>query len=135
LGACSRGGPNGLFSVIGAKFTTARATAFEMLARIYPKQPRIAGSERTQRPRSLPDLQRLSDPRVVQELKTLIDEEAVVHLDDLLLRRLDYLATPERLHAIGEDVAKALGWSGSRAESERARHGSTLRDMHVLSVS
>lgn len=83
-----RGGPEGLVSVSGVKWTTARRVAERGLERLFPD--RRAG-EYPPRPalRDGLDLHdwRPCDPAAVRRL---MEEEAVVHVDDLLRRRTDW---------------------------------------------
>ncbi|HKY60811.1 MAG TPA: FAD-dependent oxidoreductase [Gemmatimonadota bacterium] len=88
------GGPAGLFSVSGVKFTTARRVAERALERIY-------GSSRPAEPSVRPPSPALlwrefenvlgSDPEAARLIvDRLVEEEAVMGLDDLLLRRTDW---------------------------------------------
>jgi len=95
----AHGGPQGLYSVSGAKFTTARLVAEVTLRTIFGRdlrQPLHA----PERPRPLVDLtdQTLfstaapfaGDGHAIETLmRRLVREEAVIHAEDLLLRRLD----------------------------------------------
>ncbi|MGH7563415.1 MAG: FAD-dependent oxidoreductase [Gemmatimonadota bacterium] len=88
------GGPAGLFSVSGVKFTTARKVAERVLGRIYGS---TSPPEPTPRPPSPVPLWEefggmlLSDPEGARRIvNRIVEEEAVVCLDDLLLRRTDW---------------------------------------------
>ncbi len=66
------------------------------------------------------------------ELKLIAGTEAVVHLDDLLLRRLRLgLLVPrggeDLMKKIGETVRPELGWSQSRWEKEVAAYNQLIR--------
>jgi glycerol-3-phosphate dehydrogenase len=101
-------GPRGLFSVSGVKFTTARASAHRVLKQVlesgrlcaarvgahdYPRLGATAAAAllARDRPPSLDDAWQRA------ELERIIDEEAVEHLDDLVLRRTN----------LGDDAARA----------------------------
>ena len=87
--------PNGLTSIVGVKYTTARHIAERTLREIWHARgqqlPTYAGPERPpQHARPLlSDL--VADPsqESAQHLLTWIREESVVHIDDLLIRRCD----------------------------------------------
>jgi glycerol-3-phosphate dehydrogenase len=93
------GGPQGLYSISGVKFTTARGVAEDTLRAIFGRQLRPASSAPA-RPRPLMDFagQTLlsagtpcgSEASEREALaRRIIREEAVVRPEDLLLRRLD----------------------------------------------
>jgi glycerol-3-phosphate dehydrogenase len=110
----ARGGPRGLWSVAGVKFTTARAVAESALAAIFggplPLRrdlPRPAAA----RPLAAADFLRLveRDPyAAVSHLRRLVRTESVVHLDDLLLRRTDWGRDPEVAAEIAGRIAALL---------------------------
>jgi glycerol-3-phosphate dehydrogenase len=114
----ARGGPRGLYSVSGVKFTTARLVAAKTLRAIFgnrgePLQP----WESVRRPptRAVPGLgefkSRLRDgpDGLRADLRRLVAEEAVLHLEDLLLRRTDWGMDPREVTALGEAVRGLLG--------------------------
>jgi glycerol-3-phosphate dehydrogenase len=93
------GGPRGLFSVSGVKFTTARQVAEVALRTIFGRELR-ACLKAPERPQPLVDLtdQTLlgtatpldgGSCEIEALLRRLVREEAVIHAEDLLLRRLD----------------------------------------------
>ena len=93
------GGPRGLFSVSGVKFTTARRTAARALALMGRKGhldrlPVPADSPPTPRtPLSGVDIGRMAREAPEEErrvITSIVSEEAVVHAEDLLLRRTDW---------------------------------------------
>lgn len=99
----ARGGPAGLYSVSGVKFTTARRVAEKTLRRAWsaagglpPYQP---GSDRPVEPQSIDPIDPaalFSQPRrtLAPLLRRLVQEEAVQSADDLLRRRTDWAAHP-----------------------------------------
>ncbi|HXE56430.1 MAG TPA: FAD-dependent oxidoreductase [Gemmatimonadales bacterium] len=124
------GGPEGLYSVSGVKFTTARRVAERTLRRVWARQgwgrlarPIVPRPE----PRAVPELDELERLRreapglLRSRLQSLVVEEAVVHLDDLLLRRSDWGLDPGRLPSVADAVADLLGWDDIRRAAERAR--------------
>jgi glycerol-3-phosphate dehydrogenase len=100
------GGPRGLFSVCGVKFTTARRVAEDTLAVVarscgLPRdQARLGDCGGPPRPRNVPDAARMrrllseDRPRAGRLVERIRSEEAVVHLDDLMLRRTDWGLLP-----------------------------------------
>lgn len=114
-----------IYAMIGGKWTTFRAFAEQVTDRVLADlgRPRTANSD--ERPiggEATPDEQNDDD------LRTILRDEAVVHLDDLLLRRtplaLYTRLTPDRFTALARLAADTLGWDGALlvAETERARH-------------
>jgi glycerol-3-phosphate dehydrogenase len=133
----SNGGPHGLYSISGVKFTTARRVAEVTLHTIFGRELRPP-RDGVARPEPLVDLSgrtllEVATPfegegRAVEKLmRRIAREEAVIHPEDLLLRRLDSTGVlPERAKA-SEMLRRALlplpaeptdfGWSGSPPES------------------
>ena len=102
------GGPAGLFSVSGVKFTTARKVADRVLQRIYGS---TSTPDPAPRPPSLVPLWEefdsvlRSDPETARRtVGRIVEEEAVMCLDDLLLRRTDWGLHP----AAPPDVAARI---------------------------
>jgi glycerol-3-phosphate dehydrogenase len=58
---------------------------------------------------------------VERRIRELARDEAVQHLDDLMLRRTEWGADPRNARRLGVRVAQMMGWSGGRAEEELAR--------------
>jgi len=124
------GGPAGLFSVSGVKFTTARKVAEKVLSAVLahrgaPLPPRGAVPRPAAQPWS--PGQRFAalaadDPAAAErEVRRLVAHESVVHLDDLLLRRTDWGADPRRGREIAARVAGWTGWDGTRVSAELSR--------------
>ncbi|MGB5753625.1 MAG: hypothetical protein WBN87_12245, partial [Thermoanaerobaculia bacterium] len=99
-----RGGPEGLFSVSGVKFTTARLVAEQTLKAVQRFRdlglPELASTPRPEATQ-WPTLEDLSEARAeldgrlrgrVEELAKL---ESVIRVDDVLLRRTDWVTGPE----------------------------------------
>jgi glycerol-3-phosphate dehydrogenase len=117
------GGPTGLVSVSGVKYTTARRLAEEALQALFhsePLPPIGPGSRPSPASWPTPEEIQLSgaeDPALAARLHTLATEESVVHLDDLLLRRTDLGLDPVRGQPAAAAVARLL------ASQESAVHG------------
>jgi glycerol-3-phosphate dehydrogenase len=130
------GGPRGLWSAVGIKFTTARRVAEETLRRSAPEHaPRrlLPDDPETRRRRVEragfgPDAPLEEGARGLETLAAMIDDEAVVHLDDLILRRT-CLGDDPRLPAESIERIAGLGpWRGEAAQREIARVSRALAE-------
>lgn len=97
------GGPENVLSVSGVKFTTARDVAEKALRRAWRAYgglpPYRAGSARPIGGYSIDlhdphALASVAEDALAAELRRLVDEEAVMYLEDLLLRRTNWGAAP-----------------------------------------
>ena len=112
-----QGGPAGLFSVSGVKFTTARLVAERTLARISALGDRSAtveGDCLRPLPRPVPgaseleDLWREDPEGAAHQIRHIVQEEAVVRMDDLILRRTDWGLDPATGRRLAGLVAPLL---------------------------
>lgn len=75
----------------------------------------------------------------IGELKFILSSEAVVHLDDLILRRTMLGKTgkvnPDSLREIAQICAGILGWSEQQTEQEIERFTDLLRRRHKMNFS
>ncbi len=126
----AHGGPRGLWSLAGIKYTTSRDVALRCLRAVLRSRGAglavRSGSERpaADRPPELLDAARLleTDPADLRRtLEALLREEAALHLDDLLLRRMDGVLDEPSRRRFAALVAGPLGWSESRADEELRR--------------
>ncbi len=88
------GGPAGLVSASGVKYTTARALAESTLRALCGGQPPPVGDDARPAAARWPTRDELEDPAadealLAERLGRLARAESVVHLDDLVLRRTD----------------------------------------------
>ena len=115
------GGPHGLYSVSGVKFTTARRVAEVTLCAIFGRELRRPFA-RTERPQPLVDLtdQTLlstaapfdgAADEVEALMRRIAREEAVIEAEDLLLRRLDSTGVLADRARASEALDRALGAS------------------------
>jgi glycerol-3-phosphate dehydrogenase len=136
-----RGGSSGLYSVSGIKFTTARRVSEKTLDRIFPRPPARAEADPDEAS-LLPDWRGLFDfdwtPDGRSEdwtlpLRALVEEESVVHLDDLVLRRTSLGDNPLRAEAVAGRLCDLFPWDGARRAREIGRLLARLdawRDRH-----
>jgi len=120
----AKGGPKGLYSVSGIKFTTSRKEAEKTLQHIL--------CNRRLKFISLPPVYENlgiktvgydwmpsdSDEGWKTELKKLIDQESPVCLDDLIYRRTSLGDNPGRVRALANEVASLFDWSEARIQQE-----------------
>jgi glycerol-3-phosphate dehydrogenase len=108
-----QGGPKGLYSVSGVKLTTARLVAEKMLRRVLSDSGRQFSEPSVDRPpQSAPPPRRSqfeallrSDRQCAQELvHNIIDQEAVVCWDDLLLRRTEWGSCPTGIDTLRTEL-------------------------------
>ena len=111
------GGPAGLVSVCGVKYTTARALAERAVDRVVARLGRPARACRT----ALTPLARARflDGGLDERVRTAVREEMAVTLADSVLRRLDLgTAGPpaaDELARVARVMAQELGWDAARA--------------------
>ena len=115
-----KGGPKGLYSITGVKFTTARKEAERILKYILGKinvtrKPRpnlTVASEITCAGYDwMPPAQ---DTSWKNDLKALIKNESVLHIDDLIYRRTSIGDNPVRVRALAEEIANLFDWDEQR---------------------
>lgn len=108
------GGPSGLFSVGGIKFTTARLVAEKIL--------NLAGQTRPIHP--MPDAGQMLYPTIQHEdqlevyRKLLANDPSIVHLDDLVLRRSMLWERGEGAMELVEALCKLFPWDEQQKERE-----------------
>ncbi len=96
-----KGGPKGLWSISGVKFTTSRLVAEKALNRIFPEKKIKDSPESGFKPdlkiRDVCDFNLSSPsayPEFADKLKKIMENEAVCHPDDLIFRRTSLWADP-----------------------------------------
>jgi len=118
----SNGGPRGLYSISGIKFTTSRLVAEKTLKRIFPgtqKRPYTKILENTQ----LKNLSysynwEPSQDKDLEPLKDIIAQESVLHLTDLILRRTSLGDHPERALKILPKLKPLFTWDDRKWNEE-----------------
>lgn len=125
------GGPRGLYTVSGVKFTTTRKVAEKTLKTIFPaKTPLSATCIRRQH---APTLEHLNadfaydwqpvetNPGWQEKLSSIIDEQAVLHLDDLIVRRTTIGDNPSRAMQAAPVISRLFPWDEDRRTLELDR--------------
>ena len=130
-----RGGPEGLYSVSGVKFTTSRLVAEKtirlILNRSFRRQSEITSDQAvTRQVQNVDnifdkewDLSAGNEEAWKIRLEMLIDTESVVHIDDLLFRRINLIHAPEKLSRVVGKMQKLVNWRLNDWEEEVARLG------------
>lgn len=117
------GGPSGLISVSGVKFTTARRLAQRVVG-LLPGPP-VAPLE------DVKSLERFTDipgygesplgPEPIENLRDIVRNEAVVGVDDLVYRRTGLWQHPRAVLEHWSVIAQAMGLSNEASEREKDR--------------
>ena len=128
------GGPQGLFSVAGIKFTTARKVAEKTLSGIFRKGRENEGPGRRREAEvvlehdeglsGMYDFEwnpRDSEPSWKDPLRRIVAEESVLHLDDLMLRRTSLGDNPARAMKISGEICGIFRWDEDRCHHEIER--------------
>ena len=124
-----------VYSLVGGKWTTFRAFAEQVADKIFVD----LGRTRHTATHDTPIGGREPEPAYHDPaaLAQVVRTEAVVHLDDLLLRRTPLALfgqlTPNRFTAVTELVARELGWSPTYLTHEVTRTRELLATRHGVS--
>ena len=140
------GGPRGLYSISGVKFTTARLVAEKTLRQIFPENQVSQDTEKTAfRPPQDAQSERgifnfdwsppAKDPKWKDALQLLIVEEAVQHLDDLIFRRTTLWENPSRALEIAPLVCELFDWDDARCREEIERVTQKLGHVRIVGQS
>jgi len=127
-----KGGIKGLYSISGVKFTTARLVAEKTLNWIFPDKRRITSPDQVcSKPPAdlfkphlifdidwLPDV---ADTSWKDILKKVVEEESVIHIDDLLFRRTSIGDLPDRALKVAPSILKHLNWEKEQENHELKR--------------
>jgi glycerol-3-phosphate dehydrogenase len=120
-------GPQGLYSISGIKFTTSRRVAEKTLDLIFPdkkdeaRQNASRSTPRIHVKRGVFDFDCIPDPdntKWLEELRLIIREESVIHLDDFIFRRTNLGENKERLLKIINQIRSLFSWDDPRWKSE-----------------
>lgn len=108
------GGPRGVMSVSGVKFTTARRVAERAMHRMFPGKRKLHGDATrppAQREINLlepDDLFTAAPDRVAAAIRRIAREEAVMTVEDLLLRRTDWMVDPRNSSAVVQRLQQVV---------------------------
>lgn len=124
------GGPPGLYSISGVKFTTARRAAAKILDRIFSRQKERFDKQIIGEPVGSAESGRgvfpydwfppPGDREWQKDLKTIIEEESVVHLEDLIFRRTSLGDNLRRAGQAAEEIGSLFPWDKDRRQQEQA---------------
>jgi len=125
------GGPQGLYSVAGIKFTTARKVAGKTLSMIFQEEKGRDGHGRRRETEDAPEndesvrgmydfdwYPRDGDPCWKDQLRRIVAEESVLHLDDLMIRRTSLGDNPARAMKISREICGIFRWDADRCRIE-----------------
>lgn len=126
------GGPRGLYSISGVKFTTARLVAEKTLRQIFPENQVSQDTKNTAfRPPQDAQGKRgifnfdwhpvAGDSKWKDSLRLIIEEESVQHLADLVFRRTTLWEDPSRALEIAPLVCELFNWDDARCREEIER--------------
>ncbi len=121
------GGPKGFFSVSGVKFTTARLVAEKTIKKIFSKEIKILSRD-GRKPSDSKELGIFSNQWIPTQpngwentLKNIIQNESVVHLDDLLVRRTSLGDNPKLALEHSKKYCSLFSWNESETSREITR--------------
>ena len=119
-----KGGPKGLYSISGIKFTTSRKEAERILKHILGK----INLNKKHRPNLMMAsevtcagydwMPQAKDTSWKNDLKALIKNESVLHIEDLIYRRTSIGDNPVRVRALAEEIANLFDWDEQRKQLE-----------------
>jgi glycerol-3-phosphate dehydrogenase len=123
------GGPRGLISVAGNKFTSSRHTAERLMRHLKMRRDsssHVFNSEDIARRTSATTfafdwMPGYLNTDVIGDLSAIIRDESVVHLDDLVLRRTGIGDNPQRALTLTADLMDLFDWDPARKEAEMSR--------------
>jgi glycerol-3-phosphate dehydrogenase len=127
------GGPKGLYSVSGIKFTTARRVAEKTLTLIFSGRgfKPFAGESSVQEGHRLKRVwvgtadSEMNLPSISDTWKCKVQEwfkdEAARHVDDLVIRRLPIFMSPDCAVRLSSMVCRCLNWNESQCREETTR--------------
>ncbi|MFQ5467800.1 MAG: FAD-dependent oxidoreductase, partial [Kiloniellaceae bacterium] len=130
----ARGGPSGLISLCGIKLTTARRVADKVLRQAFPAARPVPYNELPRLARTEPEpdypfrwMPGAGDNAWRGPLARAVAEDAVEHLDDLILRRSALGDNPARARRLAEAAAALFAWDGARRGREIAALEAALK--------
>ena len=117
-----KNGPKGLFSISGVKFTTARLIAEKTINLIFKNSDKqVSNDKRNLNYSSKIDINLNSnglDESAKEILRKIIQSESVLHIDDLLLRRISLGDNPVKALELAPQISSLFGWDKDHFELE-----------------
>ncbi|UCH93503.1 MAG: FAD-dependent oxidoreductase, partial [Candidatus Aminicenantes bacterium] len=118
----TNGGPKGLFTISGIKFTTSRRVADKTLNRVFPKAKKNPHEKILEKM----EIKNISfhydwdspNEKDLSLLKEIVENESVLHLSDLILRRTSLGDHPGRAVKILPTIKPIFDWDDKRWEIE-----------------
>lgn len=129
-----------VFSLVGGKWTTFRSFSEQVADRLLKRLNvrRVMNTKARLIAASRPELNENSPEYSENVIAAICREEAVVHLDDLVLRRtglaMQGQLDAEKLNRAASWAAEALGWDAQRKAEEVARVQQILADRYGLAL-
>lgn len=122
-------GPNGFYSISGTKYTSARIVARQALKKAFPANlsgisPDAPISSASTTENGIFDYDWMPDPVTAEWMSTLTslqENESVVHLDDLILRRTNLGDNPDRALTLAPELCRLFDWDDTRSAAEIQR--------------
>lgn len=119
-------GPKGLFSLSGVKLTTSRLVAEKVLNKVLDnkavKQNELEFTQKTEKEFGVFDFDwDINDEILLKIVKRKIENESVVHLDDLLLRRTTLGDNPVNALKHAEEICRLFNWDADKTNAEIER--------------
>lgn len=115
------GGPTGLISVSGVKYTTARRLAQRVVG-LLPGPP-VAPLEDVRCDECISSVPGYGDqtlgPAIADLLRRIVENEAVVSADDLIMRRTGLWQDPSSVLESWDEIANAMNLAGDEALQQR----------------
>ena len=126
------GGPIGVYSVSGVKFTTARLVAEKTLKLIFPEKTdhklpsQVAVTQIMSQTAEAGFFPANWQPEetsseAMAALQPIIASQSVLHLDDLLLRRTSLGDDPRQALQLASSLSRLFPWDESRQQEEIQR--------------
>lgn len=125
-------GPQGLYTVSGVKFTTARLVAEKTLQTICKHQANLLCTDKSKAAFDFEVDSNIGNfssgwensterPKVMAQLREIIRAESVVHLDDLMLRRTTLGDDPRQALELAELICECFDWDDEQQIAEIAQ--------------
>jgi glycerol-3-phosphate dehydrogenase len=131
------GGPDGVVSVSGVKFTTARLVAEKALTMLDRRAGRLRALRDAPRPPlaiesnvdgPLPGIIGFEQTAI---LKRIVRDEAVMTVDDLLFRRTNWAITERDVDGLRRRVSDAIGWKSRKTFLNGEQHRYASGGFHL----